>query len=108
MKNTQRATPEERGKAVLALLNGLDTGNPLISDACRSVRLAVTLYCWCDFLDARINALHFGIVFGDRVYFLMTHDADRLDEVLASGRIEDIAAYIFRLVEQQEVEVEYA
>lgn len=95
-------TAEERAKAVLALLDGLDKGHPLTGDACRAVRLAVSLYRWCGRLDARIDNLALGVVFGDRVHFLLTHDAARLDEVVSTGRIEDIAADVFRMVEREE------
>lgn len=104
MNSTKHMTSKERADAVLALLDGLDKGHPLTADACRAVRLALALYRWCGLLDARIDNLTLGVVFGDRVFFLLTHDASRLDEVISSGRIEDIAADVFRLVEREESE----
>lgn len=104
MNSTKHMTSAERAKAVLDLLAGLDTGSPLAADACRAVRLALGIYRWSGLLDARINDLHLGVVLGDRVHFLLTHDAARLDEVISSGRVEDIAADIYRLVEREESE----
>lgn len=94
--------PQERAAAVLALLDGLDKGHPLTADACRAVRLAISLYRWCGLLEDRIDNLALGVVFGDRVHFLLTHDAARLDEFVSTGPIEDIAADVFRMVEREE------
>lgn len=90
-------TAADRAQAVLVLLDALDTGSALTSDACRAVRLALGIYRWSGLLDARVDDLHLGVGLGDRVHFLLTHDASRLDEVISSGNIEAIAADLYRL-----------
>lgn len=103
MDATKQAAAE-RVQGVLDLLAALDTGNPLTADACRAVRLALGIYRWTGLLDAGVDDLHVGVVLGDRVHFLMSHDSSRLDEVISSGNIEAIAADLYRLAEREEAE----